>query len=154
VFTEAVIRGFVPRLVYAGKRRSDEGVVFSQTIWNFDDRMSRTAPIAPSMPGNLFESGGIAFVACGAALWALLLGWIDRLKATVSTGAATGIHALFALQAFAGIERDFPHTVSSILQNLVILVAVCLIAGTDSSVSIPLSRAARAEFQRTKPRHS
>lgn len=133
VFVEGVARGLVPRIAYADKRLDNDGLAFSQTIWGFGDSGNDIAAIAPSMPGNLFEAGGILFVGLGAACWTLLLGWLDRLKKALTPGSAAGIHALFAFQALGGIERDYPHSFSTVLQNLVVLTVVLLIVGRSGT---------------------
>ena len=125
IFSSAVTRAFVPRGLWTGKEASDRGLVFSRTIWGFDDGSSVVeAAIAPSMPGDLFEVGGIVYIVAGALAWGLLLGLCDRWIQGLTAPAAAMALALLSFQAFGGIERDFAHCVSTLIQTLLVMFAI------------------------------
>jgi hypothetical protein len=124
---EGVTNGVIPRLFNSAKQKSEEGLRFQTTIWSFDDDPTRdvgTAAIAPSMPGSLYEAGGIVYVALGALVWAAFLAMIDRLKSGLLPSVAAAIHVLAAVQAFAGIERDYTLAFSTLLQTFVVFFAM------------------------------
>lgn len=132
---EGITRGLIPRLIDPAKALSDEGFRFQTTIWAFDDDPTReegTAAIAPSMPGSLYEAGGTLHVALGAMFWAVLLAFVDRLKMRLSPALAAAVHVLCAVQALAGIERDFVLAFSTLLQMLVVFFGVAVLAGWAS----------------------
>ena len=129
---EGLTRGLIPRLIDPAKQQSDAGLRFQTQIWSFDDdptRDERTASIAPSMPGSLYEAGGMIEVIGGAVLWGLLVAFIDRLKSTLSSPVSAGLHVLWAVQAFAGIERDYSAAFANMLQTLVMFLCVCFVLG-------------------------
>jgi hypothetical protein len=124
------IRAVVPRLFYQGKQAADEGMQFGSRIWAFDNPWARVhsdAAIAPSMPGDLFDAGGVSFVAFGAVLWGALLGLIDGWKSHLPSFADAGLTVLLASQCAMSVERDFDNTVATVLQTLLALVGVCAI---------------------------
>jgi hypothetical protein len=101
------------------------------------------------MPGNLFLAGGVLYVAIGGFLWALLLGWIDRLKVSVPAAAAAGLQAVFGIQAMAGIERDYAHAFSTVVQTLIVTVGVMAIVGSQfASKSKPRRKLDSLDSQR------
>jgi hypothetical protein len=125
VLMDPFIRGFVPRVLYSGKSVADEGVRFGSRIWAYDNPESRElsgASIAPSMPGDLFESGGIWVVAAGSLIWGTLLGFIDGWKRHLPAFCAATITVLLATQCAMSVERDFDHTVATFLQTLLVFV--------------------------------
>jgi hypothetical protein len=65
VLTDALVRGFVPRLFMPDKELSDRGQEFARTIWAYDSGIESGAAIAPSMPGDLYHAGGTVTVALG-----------------------------------------------------------------------------------------
>jgi hypothetical protein len=132
MLTEGVTRGLVPRLFDPTKRSSDEGLQFQTMIWSFDDNPTRdqgTASIAPSMPGSLYEAGGLLEVIGGALMWGVLLAFIDRVKADVRSPVSAGLHVLCAVQAVAGIERDYSQAFANMIQTCLMFLCICLILG-------------------------
>lgn len=123
ILLEGATRGIVPRLLLPGKVQSDEGLRFQTTIWayyNDPTAEDATASIAPSMPGSLFEAGGLLVVAAGGLLWGLLLALVDRAKSHMVASLALGLHLLCALHALAGIERDFAFAFATMTQTLLV----------------------------------
>jgi hypothetical protein len=123
------IRAAVPRLFYQNKEAADEGMKFGSRIWAFDNPWAREhsdAAIAPSMPGDLFEAGGVFFVVVGAVLWGGLLGLIDGWKCHLPVFAASGLTVLLATQCAMSVERDFDNTVATLLQTVLAVVVVCV----------------------------
>lgn len=127
---EGVTRGIVPRLLNPDKQQSDEALRFQVTFWSYYndptlEQEDATATIAPSMPGSLYEAGGLTYVAIGGFLWALLLAILDRTTTQYRTPAAVGLYVLCAVQALAGIERDYALAMSTLLQTLLVFFALC-----------------------------
>jgi hypothetical protein len=129
---EGVTRALIPRILDPTKRASDEGLQFQTLIWSFDDDPTReegTASIAPSMPGSLYAAGGLTEVIGGALLWGLLVSSLEHLKTQLYSPVSAGLHVLFAVQALAGIERDYSAAFSNMAQTFVMLVSVCVVLG-------------------------
>ena len=132
MLTEGVTRGLIPRLVDESKRSSDEGLHFQTLIWSFDDNPTRdqgSASIAPSMPGSLYEAGGIIEVMGGALLWGALVAFVERVKGSLSSPVSPGLHVLFAMQALAGIERDYSAAFANVVQTFAMFLCVCFVLG-------------------------
>jgi hypothetical protein len=121
VVTDAIVRGVVPRVLMPGKELSVRGPEFASTIWAFDSGVESGAAIAPSMPGDLFHSGGTATVALGALVWGLVLGLLDRWKDALPPGGRVAVLVLLATQVAPSVERDFVHCLAALLQTLVVL---------------------------------
>jgi hypothetical protein len=121
ILTDAAVRGLVPRALMPGKAVSDRGPEFARTIWAYDSGIESNAAIAPSMPGDLYHSGGVGTVALGALAWGLLLGLVDRWKDALAPGGRVAVLVLLATQVAPSVERDFVHCVASLLQTLVVL---------------------------------
>ena len=127
VLVSPFLRGFLPRFVYANKSAADAGVSFGSRIWAFDDptvRENSWASIAPSMPGDLFEAGGVLYIALGALLWGALLGLVDGWKAHLPVFCAAAITSLLATQCAMSVERDFDNSLATFIQTLLVLVVV------------------------------
>jgi hypothetical protein len=127
---EAVTRGVLPRFLNPNKELSDQPARFQTRIWSYyNDPMldleDATAAIAPSMPGSLYEAGGLRDVAIGGFLWAVLLAGVTRAMAQQPTPAAAGLYVLCAVQALAGLERDYAMAMSTLLQTLLVFFALC-----------------------------
>jgi hypothetical protein len=136
---EGISRALIPRLLDPTKRASDEGLQFQTRIWAFDDDPTRdigTASIAPSMPGSLYAAGGLAEVIGGALLWGLLVSCLERLKTALSVPVAAGYHVLLAVQALAGIERDYSAAFANMVQTLVVFLGVCVVLGLWARVTL------------------
>jgi hypothetical protein len=127
VLVAPFIRGFVPRMIYGDKAAADAGERFGSEIWAFDDPMARDhggAAIAPSMPGDLYDSGGVFDIALGALLWGAVLGLLDGWKGHLPVFCAAAITALLATSCAMSIERDFDHSVAGTIQIVLLLIVV------------------------------
>lgn len=127
VLTAPFIRGFVPRFVYSSKGAADAGTNFGARIWAFDNQTTREssgASIAPSMPGDLFDAGGVLYIAIGALLWGALLGLVDGWKAHVKDFAGAAITVMVATQCAMSVERDFDNSLATFIQTLLVFVLV------------------------------
>jgi hypothetical protein len=135
------LRGFVPRFIYSGKGAADAGTNFGTQIWAYDDPTSREtsgASIAPSMPGDLFEAGGVLYIALGALVFGTLLGLVDGWKGYLPDLSGAAITALVATQCAMAVERDFDMSVAGFIQTLLVFV---LCAGL-----VALARRRNADF--------
>src|SRR5208282_2201444 len=132
VLVSPLLRGFVPRFIYSRKGAADAGINFGTRIWAFDDPTSREqsgAPIAPSMPGDLFDAGGVLYIALGALIWGSLLGLVDGWKTHLPAFSGVAITTLVATQCSMSVEKDFVFAVASFIQTLLVFVlAAALIA--------------------------
>jgi len=120
-------RGFVPRFVYGDKGASDAGERFGVDIWAYEDPSARDhggASIAPSMPGDLYDAGGVLYIAVGALLWGGLLGLVDGWKAHLPVFCAAALTALLSTHCAMSIERDFDHEVAGLIQISLVLIVV------------------------------
>ena len=127
VLVAPFVRGFVPRIIYGDKAAADAGERFGSEIWAFDDPRTRDhggAAIAPSMPGDLYESGGVLDVALGALLWGALIGLVDGWKGHLPGYCGAAITALMATHCAMSIERDFDHSVAAMIQTFLVLIVV------------------------------
>jgi len=123
------IRGFIPRFVYSGKSGADAGINFGTRIWAFDNPAARErsgAAIAPSMPGDLYDAGGLLYIALGGLIWGSLLGLVDGWKDHLPEFCAAAVTVLVATQCAMSVERDFDNSLSTLIQTLLVCV---LIAG-------------------------
>ncbi len=92
VLVAPFIRGFVPRFIYGDKGAADAGEKFGAEIWAYNDPMARDhggAAIAPSMPGDLYDAGGVLDIVLGALIWGRA-GWIGRRVESASAGVLRG----------------------------------------------------------------
>jgi hypothetical protein len=127
VLVSAFVRGFVPRLVDSSKEAADAGQKFGASIWAYDDPKARDhsgAAIAPSMPGNLYDAGGVLYLALGALIWGAVLGLVDGWKAHLPGFGAAALTALVATHCAMSIERDFDHEVAGLIQMLLVVIVV------------------------------
>jgi hypothetical protein len=125
VLIDSFVRGVVPRFVYGGKGDADAGQRFGGSLWSYEDpiaRMRHAGSIAPSMPGDLFDAGGVLYVALGASIWGILLGLVDGWKRNLPARSALVITVLLATLCGMSVERDFDHTVATLIQALLVLV--------------------------------
>jgi hypothetical protein len=121
------IRGFVPRFIYGDKGVSDAGERFGVEIWSYDDPNARDhggASIAPSMPGDLYDAGGVLYLSLGALIWGALLGLVDGWKTHLPIFCTAAITALVCTHCAMSIERDFDHSVAGLLQIFILLIVV------------------------------
>jgi len=127
VLLRPFLRGFVPRFIYGNKGEADAGERFGATIWSYDDPLARDhggAAIAPSMPGDLYEAGGVLYIALGALIWGALLGLVDGWKSHLPAFCAAAITALVATHCAMSVERDFDHSVAGLIQIFLLLIVV------------------------------
>jgi len=127
VLLSPLVRGVVPRFIYSGKSGADAGVNFGPRIWAFDDPVTREnsgASIAPSMPGDLFDAGGVLYIALGALMWGTLLGLVDGWKAHLPPFCGAAITLLVATQCAMSVERDFDNSIATFIQTLLVFVLV------------------------------
>ncbi len=143
VFLSAVTRGLVPRLLYPEKEESTRGIEFSLSIW-VEDSAGSAAAIAPSMPGDLYEAGGAFYVVFGGLLWGLVVGICDGWKQHVPLSVEAVVTALFASQCAFSSERDFAHTVSTLIQTHVALTLGILVMLGRTQLHRPWLRRATA----------
>ncbi len=127
VLTSALVRGVVPRAVYSAKAGAWAGMNFGTRIWAYDDPAMREgggASIAPSMPGDLYDAGGISYIVLGALLWGTLLGLVDGWKAHLPVFASAAITVLVMTQCAMSVERDFDNSVATFIQTLLVFLVV------------------------------
>ena len=128
VLLSPLVRGVVPRFLYSGKSGADAGIDFGSRIWAFDDPAAREnsgASIAPSMPGDLYDAGGVLYIALGGAhLWDAPGpgGWMEGPSARRFPAAA--ITVLVATQCAMSVERDFDNSIATLIQTLLVFVLV------------------------------
>ena len=127
VLLSPLFRGVVPRFIYGGKSGAGAGFSFGSRIWAFDDPAAREnsgASIAPSMPGDLFDAGGVLYIALGALIWGTLLGLVDGWKGHLPSFCAAAITIVVATQCAMSVERDFDNSVATFIQTLLVFVLV------------------------------
>ncbi len=127
VLLSPLVRGVLPRFLYSGKGAAFAGMSFGARIWAFDDRAARensSASIAPSMPGDLFDAGGILYIALGALIWGALLGLVDGWKRHLPSFSAAAVTIIVATQCAMSVERDFDNSIASFIQTLLVFVLV------------------------------
>jgi hypothetical protein len=127
---EAVTRGLLPRFLNPGKEQSDQGMRFQTIFWSYYndptlEQEDATAAIAPSMPGSLYEAGGLRDVAFGGLLWAALIGTLTNVTVRHRAPGVVGLFVLCAVQAVAGIERDYVMAMSTLLQTVLMFFGLC-----------------------------
>ena len=143
VLVSPFVRGFAPRFLYGNKGAADAGEKFGVDIWAYDNPTARDhggAAIAPSMPGDLYDAGGLLYIALGGLIWGGLLGLVDGWKAHLPVFCAAAVTALVATHCAMSIERDFDHEVTAFIQILLVL---CVVAGV-----MALARRRKPEFAR------
>jgi len=141
VLVAPFLRAFVPRFINSGKSAADAGPNFGAWLWNFDDPAARGhvgAAIAPTMPGDLYEAGGVLYIVLGALIWGSLLGLVDGWKRHLPAFSGAAITALVATQCAMSVEKDFVFVVASFIQTLLVFVLV--------AVLIALGRRRNADF--------
>ncbi len=127
VLVSPLIRGVVPRFIYSGKSAPNAGFSFDTRIWAFDDRAAREnsgASIAPSMPGDLFDAGGVLYIALGGLIWGTLLGLVDGWKSHLPSFCAAAVTVVAATQCAMSVERDFDNSVATFIQTVLVFVLV------------------------------
>jgi hypothetical protein len=124
VVQEAVYR-IIPRALLYTKNTEHRGREFSTGIWAFTEsgRAIRrlSAPIAPSMPGDLYGVNGLSSLMLGAFLFGCIVGFLDRWVRFLRPGGKCFLIVLFGVPAAMGIERDFAYVVSHMAHVLILL---------------------------------
>jgi hypothetical protein len=125
---ELLVGAFLPRAVYADKASVQRGRLFSTSIWAYDE-YGETPPrasamIAPSMPGDLWSSGGAMVLVTGALAWGVIVGLLESWRRILSPAGAIALVAFMALRVAGGIERDFVHATASVIQLVIVLLLV------------------------------
>jgi hypothetical protein len=125
IVTEFLWTAFIPRAVNWEKSIKERGRSFSTSIWSYTERgqiLNReSAPIAPSMFGDLWSSGGLRTVILGALIWGILIGILECWKRVLTPGAAVVLIVFLATRIGGGMERDFIHATSTIIQSVIVL---------------------------------
>ena len=127
VLVSPFLRGFIPRFIYGDKGESDAGAKFGASLWAYDDPSARDhggAFIAPSMPGDLYDAGGVLYIALGGLIWGIVLGLMDGWKSHLPAFSAAAIAALVCTHCAMSIERDFDHSVAGLIQTFIALIVV------------------------------
>lgn len=131
---ELVVSAFLPRALYAGKVHVQRGRLFSTGIWSYGERGETLdgpdAMIAPSMPGDLWAAGGVMMMGIGALCWGALIGLVECWRRGLSAAAGTALVVFLALRILGGLERDFVHSVSTLIQVTVVLLIVLALLPT------------------------
>jgi hypothetical protein len=125
ILVAPLVRGFIPRFVYGDKAAADAGTSFGQRIWGYSDPMARdhgAAAIAPTMPGDLFDAGGVLYIVLGALIWGSILGLVDGWKRYLPAFCSAALTMLVATQCAMSVERDFNDFVSGFIQLLLVFV--------------------------------
>jgi hypothetical protein len=152
VLIRPFLRGFVPRFLYGGKGEADAPGRFGATIWAYNDPLARDhggAFIAPSMPGDLYEAGGVLYIALGALIWGALLGLVDGWKDHLPPFCAAAITALVATHCAMSIERDFDHSVAALIQIFLLLVVVAGVVALTSREPASYSQRLQPTLERS-----
>ena len=124
---DLLLEGFVPRALYPDKPESRRALLFSVTLWSYDDTGRSEANIAPSMAGDLYGVGGWGWVVFGGAAWGALLGLLDRWRQRLPAGGQTVVVTVLALLAAGGIERDFPRAAATLIQTTIVLIGTAIV---------------------------
>jgi hypothetical protein len=142
VLVAPFLRGFIPRFINGDKEAADSGMNFGRQIWGYSDPIARDhggASIAPTMPGDLFDAGGVLYIVLGALIWGSILGLVDGWKGHLPDFCGAAIVMLVATQCVMSVERDFNDFVAGFIQTLLVFV---LAAGV-----IMLARRRSPEFE-------
>jgi len=91
------------------------------------------------MPGDLFDAGGVLYVALGASIWGVLLGIVDGWKRNLPEPSALMITVMLAIHCFMSVERDFDHTVAAYIQALIVLVLAASVVAITQRRTTALS---------------
>ncbi len=140
-----LLRGVLPRSLYSGKGAAPKPA----QVWlahlglrRSHDARRRGASIAPSMPGDLYDAGGVLYIALGALIWGALLGLVDGWKSICRPIVAAAITVLVATHCAMSVERDFDHSVAAFIQIFLLLIVVAGLvamvrpAGADYSLGL------------------
>jgi hypothetical protein len=146
VLGDPFLRAFVPRIIYSGKGYPTASQDFGNSLWAYYDpsiRGQSPVYIAPSMPGDLFEAGGVVYVALGALIWGIVLGLLDGWKRYLASFAGAALTAFLATSCAMSVERDFDHVVAATCQMVLVVglsTTVIAIAERRSGHSLPEPR--------------
>jgi len=123
LFYEFIIRSFVPRLIMDTKPLKARGREFSTTIWALGlSGVSKreSAPIAPSMPGDLYSIHGVPIVIMGAFIFGLVIGLLENwLRGSVATVKCIML-PIFWVGIAGAVEEDLVLGAGTIIQYLIV----------------------------------
>ena len=152
VLVSPFVRGFVPRFIYGAKGEADAGEKFGAGIWAYEDPIARDhggAAIAPSMPGDLYEAGGVLYIALGALIWGMLLGLVDGWKAHLPPFCGAAVTALVATHCAMSVERDFDHSVAAFIQTFLLFIVVAGVVALARRGSTDFSHGLNPSLERS-----
>jgi len=125
ILKELMMTALIPRIVNWDKTTLGRGRSFSTSIWAYTERGEildrESAPIAPSMFGDLWSSGGLGTVILGALVWGILIGLLECWRRVLPPGAAAVLIVFLAPLVGGGMERDFIHANATIIQSVIVL---------------------------------
>lgn len=121
VIVDGLLRGLVPRALLPDKQASDEGTRFARTIWGYHSGVESEAAIAPSMAGDLYRAGGSLYVVLGGLVWGIALGVCDAWRRGLAPAGQAAVVVLLTTLVVASVERDFAHSLASLIQLLLVL---------------------------------
>ncbi len=127
VLISPFIRGFIPRLLNSNKEAANAGEKFGASIWAYENPQTRDhsgAAIAPSMTGDLYDAGGVLYLALGGLIWGGVLGLVDGWKRHLPGYGVAALTALLATHCAMSIERDFDHEIAGLIQVLLVVIVV------------------------------
>jgi hypothetical protein len=133
IFSELMVRGFIPRAIFPTKPERAQAREFSTSIWalgrrGFVERRVSSSMIAPSLPGDLFSVNGVTAIIFGSLIYGLLVGLLENWARTSGLTASCILVGFFGVGVAGGLERDFVLAASSLIHNLIIfLVAVFIL---------------------------
>jgi len=120
---EFIITSFVPRLIMDIKPLINRGRQFSTTIWalGLSGIIKRpSAPIAPSLPGDLYSINGVPIVIRGAFIFGLVIGLLENWLRGSSATVKCIMLPIFWVGIAENIEQDLILGVGSIIQYLIV----------------------------------
>jgi hypothetical protein len=141
VFAGSIVRGIIPRAIYPEKQASDRGFQFSRTIWAFGNSDTAEAAISPSMPGDLYEAGGIPYIGLGGGILGFCIGLFENTRKRLPVLLRCCLIAYFAPQFIGAVERDFAHVISTLIQTALVanLILLILPAGWSQEDLLPVA---------------
>lgn len=127
---EFMLTSFVPRLFMDVKPLQARGREFSTTIWALGltgVAKRESAPIAPSLPGDLYSIHGVPIVILGAFIFGLLIGLLENwLRGSTATVKCIML-PIFWVGIAENVEQDFILGLGTIIQYLIVFFIVFVI---------------------------
>jgi hypothetical protein len=123
ILYEFMLISFVPRLFMDVKPLQARGREFSTTIWALGlagVAKRESAPIAPSLPGDLYSIHGVPILILGAFIFGLLIGLLENwLRGSTATVKCI-ILPIFWVGIAENVEQDFILGLGTIIQYLIV----------------------------------